>query len=226
MIVVATNEETAERAIELARTDAGLFPTAGLHPHDSARFDARTRARVRELCMRDEVVGVGETGLDWFKEWAPREAQLASFRWHLELARELDKPVIVHCRDAHEDVARSIAECEGVRGVMHCWSMGPAELEPYLAARFSISFSGVVTYPKNADNRAAAREVPDELLLVETDSPFLAPVPYRGKRNEPAHLREVVRVVAGERGTDAASVARTTSENAARLFGLPPLGAP
>ena len=227
MIVVATDPATALKGLELADTSpvegVELHATAGLHPHDAERFGAETRAEIRRLCMRDDVVAVGETGLDWFKEWAPREAQLASFRWHLELARELDKPVIVHCRDAHEDTARLIGEVPGVRGVMHCYTMGVEELPPYLDAGFHISFSGVVTYPKNGDNRAAAREVPLDRLLVETDAPFLAPVPHRGKRNEPAFVREVLARVAEERGTDVDDLTRRTSDNAAELFGLAPL---
>ena len=133
---------------------------------------------------------------------------------------ELDKPVVVHCRDAHEDTAALIAEHPGVRGVMHCYTMGPAELPPYLAADFYISFSGVVTYPRNEENRAAAREVPEGRLLVETDCPFLAPQGHRGKRNEPALVREVLRCVAAERGAELEQLARVTSDNAERLFDL------
>ncbi len=178
-------------------------------------------AAIEALCRRPECVGVGETGLDYFKEHAPRAAQLESFYWQLDLARRLDKPVVVHCRDAWQDTARILAEFQGVRGVMHCYTYGPAELEPFLAAGFCISFSGVVTYPRNDENRAAAALVPEERLLVETDSPFLAPQAARGRRNEPAFVRHVLDTLARVRGADVGELARATSRNAAALFGLP-----
>ena len=221
MVIVGTDLESSRQSFALCEGRAGLFPTAGMHPHDASDSDEATRASIRALCERADCVAVGETGLDYFKEFSPREAQLENFRWHLELARELDKPVVVHCRDAHEDTARLIAEHPGVRGVMHCYTYGEAELAPYLDAGFYISFSGVVTYPKNDHNRAAARAVPEERLLVETDCPFLAPQKKRGKRNEPALVAEVLRCVAEERGADFEQLARTTSDNATRLFGLP-----
>ena len=223
MVIVGTDVETSEKAFDLCAEELDLFPTAGIHPHDAEGVDDAARARIEELCQRPECVGVGETGLDFFKEFSPRAEQLENFYWHLDLARRLDKPVVVHCRDAHEETAKIVGEFEGVRGVMHCYTYGPDELAPYLEAGFCISFSGVVTYPKNDANRAAARIVPEERLLVETDCPYLAPQGFRGKRNEPAHAAEVLRRVAEERGDDFERLARITSENAARLFGLPPL---
>jgi TatD DNase family protein len=130
--------------------------------------------------------------------------------------------VVVHCRDSWQDTARVLAEFSGVRGVMHCWTYGPEELQPFLDLGFFVSFSGVVTYPKNDANRAAAARVPEGRLLVETDCPFLAPQPARGKRNEPAFVRHVLATLADARGTEVAELARATSENAAALFGLPP----
>ncbi len=223
MVIVGTDVETSEKAFDLCAEELDLFPTAGIHPHDAEGVDDAARARIEELCQRPECVGVGETGLDFFKEFSPRAEQLENFYWHLDLARRLDKPVVVHCRDAHEETAKIVGEFEGVRGVMHCYTYGPDELAPYLEAGFCISFSGVVTYPKNDANRAAARIVPEKRLLVETDCPYLAPQGFRGKRNEPAHAAEVLRRVAEERGDDFERLARITSENAARLFGLPPL---
>ncbi len=223
MVVVGTDVATSRQAFELCADELNLFPTAGIHPHDADGVTAEDRAVIDELCRRPECVGVGETGLDYFKEYSPRQSQLENFYWHLELARTLDKPVVVHCRDAHEDTARILHEFAGVRGVMHCYTFGPDELAPYLDAGFYISFSGVVTYPKNELNRAAAAAVPADRLLVETDCPYLAPQGYRGKRNEPAYAAEVLRVVAETRGDELETLARTTSENAARLFGLPAL---
>jgi TatD DNase family protein len=221
MVIVGTDLSTSRAALDLCRDRAGLYPTAGLHPHDAATFTDETRAEIRELCSRAECVGVGETGLDYFKEFSPRAAQRESFAWHLALARELDKPVIVHCRDAHEDTVELLRSVPGVRGVMHCYTMGEAELPPYLELGFYISFSGVVTYPKNETNRAAARAVPLDRLVVETDSPFLAPQGHRGSRNEPAFVRRVLEEIARVREHDVEDLARQTSANAARLFGLP-----
>ena len=220
MIVVGTDRATSEAAFDLCARELELYPTAGIHPHDAAGADAAERAAIEALCARPECVAVGETGLDWFKEFSPRAAQLDAFLWQLDLARRLDKPVVIHCRDAHEDTVRCLAQFPGVRGVMHCYTMGPDELEPYLAAGLSISFSGVATYPKNEANRAAAARVPRERLLVETDCPYLAPQGKRGQRNEPAFVALVLAELARVRGEDADELARATSAGAARLFGL------
>jgi TatD DNase family protein len=220
VVLVGTNLATSRAVFDWARGRAGVYPTAGIHPHDAQDATPETRATIEELCARPECVAVGETGLDWFKQYAPRAAQLASLRWQLELARRLDKPVIVHCREAHTDVLALLREFPGVRGVMHCYTMGPAELPDYLALGFLISFSGVVTYARNDDNRAAARAVPEERLLVETDCPFLAPQGRRGQRNEPAFVRETLAEIARLRGVALEDLAQATSANAQRLFGL------
>ncbi|MEM8709687.1 MAG: TatD family hydrolase [Planctomycetota bacterium] len=220
MIVVGTTPATSREALILAERQAPLHGTAGLHPHEAASFSDDVAREIRALCERDDCVAVGETGLDWFKEWAPRDKQIDSFRWHLELARELDKPVIIHSRDAHEDTLRLVREVPGVRGVMHCFVMGEAEMAPYLDAGLYISFSGIVTFPRSKENQAAARACPSDRLLVETDAPFLAPAPHRGKRNEPAYCADTLRFVARERGADAAVLGRLSADNARALFGI------
>jgi TatD DNase family protein len=220
MVVVGTNLATSQAAFALCRDRAGLFPTAGIHPHDCAQALEADYAGIADLARERACVAVGETGLDLFKEYSPRALQADSFRWHLRLAVELDKPVVVHCRDAHEATVELLREFPLVRGVMHCYSMGPGELAPYLEAGLFISFSGVVTYPRNDANRAAARAVPVDRLLVETDCPYLAPQGQRGRRNEPALVRGVLEVLARERGADFEELARATSANAERLFGL------
>ncbi len=221
MVIVGTELETSRAAMQLCATQPNLFPSAGIHPHDAADVTDEVRAEIEALCRRPECVAVGETGLDYFKEFSPKKEQFDNFHWHLDLARRLDKPVIVHCRDAHEDTARIIAEYPGVRGVMHCYTYGKEELPPYLDAGFYISFSGVVTYPSNHANREAAQAVPSDRLLVETDCPFLSPQGKRGKRNEPANAAEVLRRVCEVRAADFDELARQTSANATRLFGLP-----
>jgi len=226
MIVVGTEVASSRAAFELCAGEAELFPTAGIHPHDAREAGAAERAAIEELCARPECVAVGETGLDWFKQFSPRAEQLDGFLWQLDLARRLAKPVVIHCRDAHADTVRCVAQFPGVRGVMHCYTMGPEELAPYLEAGLFISFSGVVTYPKNGSNRAAAARVPIERLLVETDCPYLAPQGQRGKRNEPAFVVSVLEELARVRGESVAELAHATSVNAASLFGLPHPGAP
>lgn len=220
MLVVGTDLETSRACFRICEGVEGLFPTAGVHPHDARLADPFTLERIAELCATKVCVAVGETGLDYFKEHSPRCDQRQAFRWHLELAGRLGKPVIVHCREAHNDTVALLREVPGLRGVMHCYTMGPQELEPYLEMGFHISFSGVVTYPKNEANREAAALVPEERLLVETDCPFLAPQGRRGKRNEPALVAEVLREVASLRGADFDELAARTSDNAAELFGL------
>lgn len=220
MLIVGTDIPTSHAAFELCQGRDGLFPTAGVHPHDAQAFGPSERAELEQLCARPECVAVGETGLDYFKEYSPREHQQVAFRYQIELARRLDKPLIVHSRDAHPDTAALLAEQPGVRGVMHCYTMGPAELPSYLELGFYISFSGVLTYPANGQNREAARVCPEERLLVETDCPFLAPQGHRGERNEPARVRLVLERLAELRGVDPGLLAQTTSANAARLFEL------
>jgi len=220
MIVVGTTPETSRAASKVCQGRSGLHPTAGIHPHDASAADDEARAEIERLAREGACVAIGETGLDYFKEHSPRAVQAECFRWQLGLARELDKPVVIHCRDALADVLAVLDEVPGVRGVMHCYTYGPDELGSCLARGLSISFSGVVTYKKNDANRAAARAVPEDRLLVETDCPFLAPEGHRGRRNEPALVREVLARIASERGASFEELARVTSENAERLFGL------
>lgn len=229
MLVVGIDVETSRASFELAANEVDLFPTAGIHPHDappaSEAATAEAREEIEAFCRRPECVAVGETGLDSFRNLKPRADQLDNLYWHLDLARQLDKPVIIHSRAAHEDTARVLTEFQGVRGVIHCYDYGPDELEAYLAAGYHISFSGIVTYKNKADNREAARLTPPERLLVETDCPFLSPQDRRRARNEPANVRRVAEVVAEARDESLEDVARRTTANALALFGLPALDA-
>jgi len=223
IVVVGTDLKSSRAAFELCRGRPELSPTAGIHPHDAAGIDAAARAEIEKLCALPECVAVGETGLDYFKEFSPRAAQADGFRWQAELARELGKPLIVHSRDAHEDTLALLRSVPGVRGVMHCWTMGVDELPGYLDLGFHISFSGVVTYPKNEHIQAAARAVPADRIVFETDCPFLAPQRHRGRwPNEPALVRETLEFVARLRGERADDLAHTSSENARALFDLAP----
>ena len=214
--------------IPAIRDLADRFPelrySVGVHPLDTEHWTASTQQVLREAARADSrVVAIGELGLDLFRD-QNLEAQLAVLEPQLDLACDLDLPVIVHCRDAAEPMLQLLRQraASGAcpRGVMHCWGGNIQEMEAFLELGFYISFSGVVTFPKAEATHACAQAVPADRYLVETDCPFLAPVPRRGKRNEPAYVAAVAERVAELRGEPLDQVAITSSRNAAALFGL------
>jgi len=221
LLCVGIDPESSRRSRDLADSLAGVFATAGVHPHEASEFDAAAGAAVEELAHDPRVVAVGETGLDYERMHSPAEDQRRAFRAHLALAREAGKPVVVHTRNAWDDVLAILEREHAERVVLHCFSGDAAVAREAAARGYACSFAGNVTYPKNAHLRQAAAEVPAELLLVETDSPFLAPQAVRGRWNAPSNVRHVVEALAEVREVDAAEVARRTSENANRSFGLP-----
>jgi TatD DNase family protein len=216
VIVVAESGSTAERALEVART-FGLSATAGVHPHEASSWSAGVAERIETLLADPAVVAVGETGLDYHYNHSPPEAQRNAFWAHIELARRFRRPVVVHARDADEDIAAMIRDA-GSTVVLHSFSAGERLFETGLDIGAYFSFSGMVTF-KNWAWMDRVRECPADRLLVETDSPFLAPVPNRGKRNEPAFVKDVAARVAEIRGVTLEEIARQTSTNAARCFG-------
>lgn len=221
LVCVGIDAESSRRSRELADSLAGVFATAGVHPHEARAFDAAAGAAIEELAHDPRVVAVGETGLDHYRMRSPAEDQERTFRAHCALAREIGKPVVVHVRDAWDDVLRVLEEEAAEHVVLHCFS-GDAAVAREVAARgFFCSFAGNVTYPKNAVLRQAAAEVPADLLLVETDSPFLAPQALRGQDNAPANLGHVVEALAEARGEEASELAGRTTANARRAFRLP-----
>ena len=211
-------------ALELAARDPSFFAaTVGVHPHECARVPEDDWARHEALARDPRVVAVGETGLDFHYDHSPRPVQEASFRRSLAIARAAGKPVVVHVREADEVCARVLRE-EGVPpagGVIHCFTGDAAAARSYLDLGLFISVAGVVTFKTAEPIRDAVRIVPRDRLLVETDCPFLAPIPHRGKRNEPAYVVETARKVAEVWGTTVDEVARCTTENVRRLFRLP-----
>jgi TatD DNase family protein len=214
---------TNEATLTLVR-DASpqIVAVVGIHPHDTAKATESDYAELRTLCASHHVVAVGETGLDYHYDHSPRDVQRAHFRRAIGLAREVRRPLVVHSREAFSDTATILREERAgeLGGMIHCFTDGPDEARAYLDLGFLVSVSGIVTF-KNADDvRAATRIVPEDRLLIETDGPYLAPVPYRGQRNEPAHVRHVAETVAEVRGVTLETVARTTTANASRLFGL------
>jgi TatD DNase family protein len=214
---------------ELADRFPELYFSVGLHPLDAGLWQSDFDRQIREIATSDNrVVAIGETGLDFFKA-DDRQWQIEVFRSQLQIAKALDLPVIIHCRDAAIDMRQVCqefwSEFGHVRGVMHCWSGTPTETQWFLDLGFYISFSGVVTFKNATEIQASARMVPLDKLLIETDCPFLAPVPKRGKRNEPAFVAHVASYLAQLRGESPELLADATTANARQLFRLPVLSA-
>lgn len=211
------------KAIELAGEDARIWATVGVHPHDAKQCKGEWISQLSSLIKEQRVVAVGEAGLDYHYMNSPKEAQIECFRAQLKLAHQYDLPIIIHDRDAHDDLLAIVLE-EGVPkagGVFHCFSGDLGYAEKVLEAGFHVSFSGIVTFPKAHDVLGVAAEMSLERMLIETDCPYLAPQPHRGKRNEPAFVRHIAEVIAEAKGLDVSDVARVTSINAKRLFNLP-----
>jgi TatD DNase family protein len=214
--------EANHRAVALAAAHAPVYATVGVHPHEAAVVTDAVLAAIEELAHRPKVVAIGETGLDYYYDNSPRPQQRAAFARFIQLARSVALPVVVHLRDADPD-ALEILRAEGARdagGVIHCFSGDAASAHAFLDLGFHISFSGIVTFKNAEPLRAAARIVPADRLLIETDAPFLAPAPYRGRRNEPALVVRTAAVLAEIRGEPLETVAEQTRQNTRRLFRL------
>ena len=217
VVVIGGTVAESERAAALARGGPGLSATAGLHPHEARSWSPEAAARLKALLALPEVVAVGETGLDYHYDHSPRPAQRRAFEAQLGLAAELGKPVVVHAREADDDVAAMLAAAR-VAVVLHSFSSGPNVFEAGMAIGAYFSFSGMITF-KNWTMTDRLTACPPDRLLVETDAPYLAPVPHRGTRNEPAFVRDVAAALARIRGESLDTLGQRTTENAQRLFG-------
>ena len=195
-----------------------MYASLGIHPHEAGHTEAGRLEELRELFADPRAVAVGETGLDYFRDYAPHDAQRRLFDAHLELAAELGKPVVIHTRAADEDTARVLAGFGGTV-ILHCFS-SPGLLDPALERGWYVSFAGNVTYPKAPELREAAARVPADRLLAETDSPYLAPQPVRGRRNEPAFVMHTLATLAEVRGDDPGALEAQIDANASAAFGL------
>jgi TatD DNase family protein len=224
-VCVGTDLATSRAAVELAATHSNVYATVGLHPHDASRLDDEWDDLVALARDGGRVVAVGEAGFDLHYEHSPRDAQERAFASQIALANELDRALVIHTREAWDDTFRVLREI-GVpeRTVFHCFTGGPVEARRALAIGAYLSFSGIVSFGSAADVRAAAVLVPREALLVETDAPFLAPVPHRGRRNEAALLPLVGAALAAARSESIAAVAEATRGNATSVFALDSLG--
>ncbi len=219
VITVGSGIDSCRASLAIAQSDSGVFAALGIHPHQAAGDEAGGLAELAELTRQERVVAVGETGLDFFRDWAPRDRQRDLFAAQLELAADLGKPVVIHNRDADSETAEMLADFAGTV-ILHCFS-SPALLEPALERGYYVSFAGNVTFAKADELRQAARRVPAERILAETDSPYLAPVPRRGRPNEPANVIHTVAALAHARGEDPGELGERIDANATAAFSLP-----
>ncbi|HET9625409.1 MAG TPA: TatD family hydrolase [Kofleriaceae bacterium] len=223
MVVIGAvgTPDSAERAVALAERDPAIWATVATHPHDVAQMTADWWATHERLARHPRVVAIGETGLDYHYDLSPRETQKEAFARFLELARAADKPVVCHIRDVHDD-AREILRAGAVRDcIIHCFTGTPDDARAYAELGYYVSFSGIVTYKNAQDLRDAVPCVPRDRLLIETDCPYLAPIPKRGKRNEPSFITHTAEVVARCAGMNFDELAEITTANACRVFRLP-----
>jgi TatD DNase family protein len=220
IVNIGTNLASSRASVALAEEYDFIYATVGIHPHDAEAADQKALEELRSLAEHPKVVAIGEIGLDYYRDYAPRPAQRQAFRDQLALASALRRPVVIHSREAHGEVFVALHNWDG-RGVLHTYAAGLERLEEAIEMGFSIGISGPVTF-SNADHlRAVAREVPLDRLLVETDCPYLTPAPHRGRRNEPAYVKYVAETIAEVRDESIERIAGITTENTRRLFQLP-----
>jgi TatD DNase family protein len=219
MMAIGTGEgpPDLEAAIRLADRYPFIYATIGIHPHDASKATDETFHLLRELARHPKVLAIGEIGLDYHYDFSPREVQREVFERQLELAREADKPIVIHTREAWADTLEVIRSHWHGEGIMHCFTGDEPQAREALALGFYLSFGGVLTFPKAEPVRQAARIAPVDRILIETDCPYLAPVPHRGKRNEPAFIAETARRLAEIRGISAEEIAIATAANFERL---------
>ncbi|HET7471124.1 MAG TPA: TatD family hydrolase [Gemmatimonadales bacterium] len=217
IVAIGESRSAVDRALALAAAEPRISITAGVHPHDAGGWSADAEAWLRTVLGRPEVVAAGEMGLDYHYDHSPREAQRTAFEAQLALARAAGKPAVIHAREADDDVAAILRAHPDVPAILHSFSSGPGLLRAGLDLRHYVSFSGMATF-KNWRLDGAIMETPLDRLLVETDGPFLAPVPHRGKRNEPAFVRHTAERIAAVRGLPAEELIAITGANAARVF--------
>jgi TatD DNase family protein len=210
-----------ERAVELGRSHENIYTAIGTHPHDARLYNDQAEERIKSLITAQRVIAWGEIGLDFHYDNSPRDVQVAVFKRQLNAARECDLPVVIHTREAESEtieILKGDYSDAKRRGVFHCFSGSMDLAQRAIELGFMISFSGIVTFKKADELRAVAKEVPLDRLLIETDCPYLTPIPYRGKRNEPAYVVEVARCLAGLHSVDLEEMARLTTENFHRFF--------
>ena len=209
-----------ERAVELGKAQESIYTAIGTHPHDARLYDDAAEAKIKNLINNEHVIAWGEIGLDFHYDNSPRDVQVEVFKRQLRAARECDLPVVIHTREAESETIEILRNEYDGSGVFHCFSGSMDLAQRAIEIGFMISFSGIVTFKKADELRAVAKQVPLDRLLIETDCPYLTPIPYRGKRNEPAYVVEVARCLSMLHEVDIEKLARITTENFNRFFGL------
>jgi len=221
MVTISTRVKRFQQVLEIAETFDEVYCSVGTHPHNAAEELDVTAEDLVRLSTHSKVVAIGEAGLDYFYDKAPRDAQAQGFRTHISAARQTGLPLVIHSRDADDDMA-AILEDETGKGafpfILHCFSSGRRLAEIGVALGGYVSFSGILTFKNSTELRAIAADVPHDRLLVETDAPYLAPMPFRGKRNEPAYVANTAKVLAETIGVSEAEIATITTDNVFRLF--------
>lgn len=221
MVTISTRVKRFASILEIAEAHEEVFCSVGTHPHNAAEEPDVTADQLVELAQHPKVVAIGEAGLDYFYDNAPRDMQATSFRRHIEAARRTGLPLVIHSRDADDDMAAILTEESGKGAfpfILHCFSSGAALAQTGVALGGYVSFSGILTFNKSTELREIAKEIPRERLLVETDAPYLAPPPFRGKRNEPSYVVHTAKVLADTLGLDADAIAQITTDNFFRLI--------
>ena len=220
ILAVSSDLPSSKRSVEISRNFPDVYAAIGIHPHEATGLNDGIFPEIENLAGAQKVLAVGETGLDYHYMHSPREAQIYSFRRHIELAKRVRLPLVIHVRDAHEDVLGVLREenTRGVSAVIHCFTGDYQTAKRYIEEGFYISFSGVITFKNAEEIREAARKIPSEMMLIETDSPYLAPIPFRGKRNEPAYVKYVAQKIAELRGVSFEEIEEQTTANAGNLF--------
>jgi TatD DNase family protein len=220
VITVGSGRDSCRESLAICDSEDGVYAALGIHPHQAGEAGVGELDELRDLLAHPKAIAVGETGLDHYRDYAPRDRQRGLFRAHAALAAEVGKPLVVHSRAADAETVAVLGGAGAVPIVLHCFSSAGL-LEPALEHRWYVSFAGNVSYPKAPELRAAAARVPADRILAETDSPYLSPQPVRGRPNEPAHIVHTVDALAEARGDEPAGLAERIEANAAEVFGLP-----
>ena len=222
IVAISSSLSSSVDTVEIARTNEYIYAAVGIHPHNANSANKEVIGEIESLIEEPEVVAVGETGLDYCYMNSDKEAQIKSLIEHIKLGKKHGLPVVIHVRDADQDLGAILREedISSKTGVIHCFTGDYAQAREYLDLGFYISFSGIVTFKKSEEIRDAAKNIPGDRILIETDSPYLAPVPHRGKKNEPSYVRYVADTIAKVRGVTLEEIAEITRANTERLFNL------
>lgn len=220
--VVGFNDPTIKKALELSKEYSGIYPIIGWHPTEAGSYTDEVEAKLTELINTENIIALGEIGLDYHWMEDSKDVQIEAFRRQIRLAKKLNKPIVVHNRDSTEDVYRVLKEenVQAIGGIMHSFNLAPEWVGKFLDLGMHLSFSGVLTFRNAKKVQASAQIVPLDKILIETDAPYLSPEPHRGERNEPAHVRFVAQKLAKLRGLSLQELAEITTRNANTLFGL------